>query len=545
MIQDDVSPAYSNDLDGKKGRDVQEVVSLEELDYSNEVFTQDKALARGLKQRHVQMIALVGIFGTGLFLSSGRGLALVGNVGFVVSYVIIGVLVGLNQMANAEISTLMPVTGSNVRHASHFIDESIGFALGWINVYASVLPAELAATAVIMTYWTDLNPALWLSIFGVIIVATNSYKISFYGELEFCFGILKISLVLGLFLVGLVIDLGGVPSQERLGFRYWKETPWNEYFTTGSLGRFLALVKALNSACYSFGGVSAISFFGGESINPRTSIYIAAKRIIYRTCTLYFIAVFVLSLILSSKNPKIVSPTGNAAGSPWVIAIQGAGIKVLPHIINAIVLTSAFSAANLSLVQGSRYLFALAAKKHAPAVFLKTNKRGLPYWGLIFSAAFIPLSYMSCSSSSSTVFDWFQTITSSNLLIGWMSISVNHIAMTRAMKVQGYSRDRLPFKIRFAPQAAWFSLVAFFLIFITAGFSNFLHNNWDTSSFFSSYFVLPLFIVLTLFWKFFKKTKFVTSSQVDLYTLFKDVEDNPEPPIEKVRGWKIITLLWS
>ncbi|KAK6453723.1 uncharacterized protein RJT20DRAFT_151721 [Scheffersomyces xylosifermentans] len=517
----------------------------EELDYSHKVFEQEKALSRGLKQRHIQMLALVGIFGTGLFLSSGRGLALVGNVGFVVSYVIIGVLVGLNQMANAEISTLMPVTGSNIRHASHFIDESVGFALGWINVYNSVIPSELAATAVVMTYWSDVNPAVWITVFGVIIVATNSYKIGFYGELEFCFGIIKILLILGLFLVGLIIDLGGVKSQERLGFRYWKQSPWNEYFTVGSLGRFLALIKALNSACYSFGGVSSISFFAGESINPRTSIYTAAKRIIYRTFSLYLIAVVILSMILSSKDPRIVSPTGNATGSPWVIAIESAGIKVLPDIINAVVLTSAFSAANLGLVQGSRNLFALAAKGQAPKFFLTTNKRGLPYWGLAFCAAFIPLAYMSCSDSSSTVFDWFQSITSSNLLVGWMSISINHIAMTRALKVQGYSRDKLPFKVRFAPEAAWISLIVMFLIFITAGFSNFLKNNWDTASFFSSYFVIPLFIVFGAFWKIFKRTKFIRSSEVDLQTLFRDVEENPEPPLEKLHGWKIATLLWA
>lgn len=155
-----------------------------------------------------------------------------------VAYIFVAFVVGLNQMANAEASTLMLITGSYVRQSEHFIDEALGFALGWINIYAAIVPSELAATAVVMTYWTDINPALWISIFGIIIIATNSYSVRFYDEIEFYLGILKVLLIIGLFFTCLIIDLGGVKGQERLGFRYWKETPWNEYYSTGSWAAF-------------------------------------------------------------------------------------------------------------------------------------------------------------------------------------------------------------------------------------------------------------------------------------------------------------------
>lgn len=520
--------------------DIESVLSEED-----EIFGKEKNLNRGLKQRHIQMLALVGVFGTGLFLSSGSTLYLTGNVGMVVAYLFIGFLVGLNQLANIEISCFMPVTGSSIRHAEHFVDKAYAFALGWIQIYQHVLPAEIAATALIMSYWSDLNPAVWITMFIVIIIAANSYNVRFYGEFEFFFGMLKILLITGLIILSVVINLGGVPNVDRIGFRYWKETPFKAYFTVGTTGKFLAWWKATYSTVYSYGGVSAISFLAGETQNPRRSIYTAGKRIFYRVFVLYMLTVISLTLILSSEDSAISSPTGDAAGSPFVIAIQRSGIKVLPSIINAIVLSSAFSAANLGLVTTSRNLFALASKGQAPKFFLKTNKRGLPYYGMIFTALFLPLAYMSASSLSATVFGWFQNLTSANLLVGWISISINHIALQRALKAQGYTRDDLPYKMPFAHIGAYVLLFFFVILLLTGGFSNFLKGNFDISNFFSRYFSLPFFAILFVFWKFYKKTVFIRPEDVDLASLFKHIEANPEPPAETLRGWKLITLLWS
>lgn len=539
------SEAADNTSADKKQPVTVDVESLTGSD-NNVVFVKEKALSRGLKQRHIQMLSLVGVFGTGLFLSSGSTLYLAGNVGMVLSYLFIGVLVGANQLANIEISCFMPVTGSNVRHGEHFVDKAYGFALGWINVYNSLIPGELAATAVVMNYWSDLNPAVWITVFIVVILAANSYNVRFYGEFEFFFGVLKILLIVGLILLCVIIDLGGVPKVDRIGFRYWKESPFKPYYTTGSTGKFLAFWKASYSAVYSFGGISSISFFGGETQHPRKSIYVAGKRIFYRVFVLYILTVFSLTLILSADDSTIASPTGDSTGSPFVIAIKRAGIKGLPSVINAVVLSSAFSAANLALVQTSRFLFALASKGQAPKIFLKTNKRGLPYYGVIASALFMPLAYMSANTASSTVFGWFQNLTSANLLVGWISISINHISLNRALKAQGYSRDDLPYKMPYAQYGSYISLFGLGLLLLTGGFTNFLNNNFDISSFFSRYFVLPFFAILYVFWKVLKRTKWIRPEDVDLASLFRQIEENPEPPLEtSFKGWKAITILWE
>ncbi|EMG47354.1 DIP5 Dicarboxylic amino acid permease [Candida maltosa Xu316] len=520
--------------------------SKEDIEQSEAIFHHEKSLSEGLSARLIGMISLVGIFGTGLFLSSGGTLATAGPVGMILSYILVGIVVAANQVCAMEVACLMPVTGSNIRHVEHFVDKALGFALGYVNLYSAIIPSELAATSVVMTYWTDLNPAIFISIFGVVLVGINIYKIRWYGEIEFVFGFLKVLLILGLIIVGLVIDLGGAPNNERLGFRYWIHPgPFAEKYGTGSKGRFLAFWKCVSSTVYSFGGVQSIALLAGETKNPRSSIFRASKRILFRVIFLYWLAVFILSLIVPYNDKAIASSNGNASGSAWVIAVQRSGIRVLPHIINAIVLTSALSASSLGIMQASRSLFGLASNGQAPKIFLKVNRHGLPWVGVVFGCVFLPLAYLSISSGSAQVFDWFQNITSSYLLINWIIFAVDHIALHRALKAQGFSRKDLPHTIRGGQYAGPFSLFFSVLFLLTGGFGVFTKGNWKFANFFSSYFIIPLFLGLYVFGKFFWKTKYIKPSEVQLKALFYDVENRPEPPAKKLKGWEYITLLWG
>lgn len=155
--------------------------------------------------------------------SSGGTLATAGPLGMIISYIFVATVIGANQIAVTEVTCLMPITSGYIRHAEHFVDHSLGFAMGICNIYLAVIPTELSAVVLIMTYWTDLSPAVFVTIFGIVIVVINSYNVRWYGEIEFCFGVLKILLVICLIIVGLVIDLGGAPNHDRLGFRYWKD----------------------------------------------------------------------------------------------------------------------------------------------------------------------------------------------------------------------------------------------------------------------------------------------------------------------------------
>lgn len=525
--------------------EVNEIESMDDEEF--EVFGQDrKRLETGLKQRHLGMIALVSTFGTGIFLSSGGVLATAGPLGCFLAYFIVALVVGLNQMCVAECGSLMPTTSATLRNAEQFIDPAWGFAYGWISVWSSVMPGEISAAAVIVSYWTDLSGGIWITIIIVLIYAANSIPIRYYGEIEFGFAMVKIALLLGLIITSIVITSGGGPDHRPIGFQYWRDPgPFVEYITTGSLGKFAGFWKALNGCVYSYGGLQSVPSLAAEVQYPRRTIFTACKRVFYRVSFLMCAAAFCLTLIVPSNNKAIANSTGNAASSPFVVAMNNAGIKVLPHIVNAAVLTSAFSAGNQAIIHGSRLLFALAVKGQAPKVFLRTTRHGIPWIGNLFCAVFMPLAYMNLSDSAADVFNWFQSLSSAKLLFEWMLISANHIFMSRAMKAQGIPRSRLPHTWRYTPIASWISGIASFIFLLTGGYKNFVHGHFLVSSFFSSYFVIPLSIVLYFGWKFWKKTKFLRPEEVELEVLFRDVEDNPEPPAEPLKGWKWLTLIWA
>ncbi|KAI5956045.1 hypothetical protein KGF57_003531 [Candida theae] len=520
--------------------------SKEDIEEANEIFHHENRLSSKLNARLISMIALVAVIGTGLFLSSGGTLHTTGPVGMLISYVFVGTVVAASQICIAEVSCLYPATSSYVAHAEHFVDKALGFSMGVIDIYSAVIPSELAAVSVIMTYWSDINPALWISIFGVVIVAINCYNVKWYGEVEFAFGVLKILLCLGLILVGLIIDLGGVPGQQRLGFHYWKHPgPFAAKYATGSLGKFLGFWKSVNSVVYAFGSIQSISMLAGETEYPRRAIYRAAKRVFYRVFTLYILMVFILSMIVPYSDPIISKPSGTASASPWVRAISLAGIRVLPHIINAVVLTSALSAANLGVIKASRTLYALASKRQLPKLFLKVNRHGLPYIGVAFASCFLPLAYLSVDSSSATVFSWFQNISSSAILFNWIVIAANHIALHRSLKEQGYTRKDLPYTFIGGRYAGFYSLFFSTIFLLTGGFPVFIHGFWDFATFFSAYFVIPLGLVLYVGAKILFKTRYIRPSEAKLKPLFYDVQNRPEPSFPKLKGWRWLTALWA
>lgn len=512
----------------------------------NGVFIDDARLSRGLKQRHIQMIALAGAIGTGLFLSIGGSLAKTGPVGLLIAYLIVGFDVCCTQVVICEVSTLMPVTGSYIRHAAHFVDPALGFAIGWNRVYQSLIggPGEIVAAAVLFQYWSDINSAVWITVCIVLLVISNLGPVKFYGEVEFWLSVLKILLILGLILVGLIIDLGGT-STPRLGFHYWRDPgPFAEFIKTGSLGKFIGFWSVLSSAVYAYGGVNEISVAAGETQDPRHNIPKACKRIFVRILIFYIVLLFVMTLVVPFNDPMIATGSGTAKSSPMVIAIQRAGIRVLPHIINAVIITSAWSAANSGVIGGSRTLYSLAVLGYAPKIFLRTNRWNVPWVALSVKLLFFTLAYMSVSNTAATVFSWFQNLTSSSLLVDWIVMSIDHIYMDKALKSQGYSRTELPWSTKFAPFAAWFALIANIILILTGGFTVFIKGHWNFGSFFSAYFSIPLIFICYIVGKVYLRTPMRDPKQVDLESLFEDVRNNPEN-VPEVKGWQRLNILWG
>ena len=225
-----------------------------------------------------------------------------------------------------------------------------------------------------------INVAAWISLIIVLVVCLNIFAVAIYGEAEFCFASVKIITIVGLIIFAFIIDLGGGPTHDRLGFRYWKHPgAMKEYVALGNEGRFLGLFSTLVNAAFSYGGVEMVAVAAGEAENPRKNIPKAVRRVFWRILFFYVLGSLAIGVLLPYTEPTLLSAIKDskpgAAASPWVIAIYRAGVPVLPSIINAVILTSATSSANAFLYTGSRYLYALAQNGQAPRFFLKCSKR--------------------------------------------------------------------------------------------------------------------------------------------------------------------------
>jgi len=219
----------------------------------------DGVVQRKLKARHVQMIAIGGTIGTGLFIGSGAALSNGGPLGLLLGYAVMGTVVYSMVVALGEMTTLFPVSGSFAHYASRWLDPALGFALGynyWYT-YAITVPTQITAGAIVISYWdTKTNAGVWITVFLVVIVFLNFRAVRYYGEAEFCFSSIKVTTITGLIILGIVLDLGGAPTHDRIGFRYWKDPgPFNQLNgISGAEGRFLAFWATFINAAFSFFG---------------------------------------------------------------------------------------------------------------------------------------------------------------------------------------------------------------------------------------------------------------------------------------------------
>ncbi|KAI4644383.1 hypothetical protein J4E93_006284 [Alternaria ventricosa] len=475
---------------------------------------------RDLGRRHINMIAIAGMVGTGLFLASGQAIATAGPVGALFGYLCMGLIACGVALSAGEMSAFMPVTGGFVRHATKFVQPALGIATGWNFWYTMAItaPAELAAAATLINFWDNsINPAIWYSVFIVIIVVINFCGVKVYGESEVFFAALKILLIIGLIIAGLVVDLGGSPSGDRIGFRYWKNPgPFNEYIVPGNTGKFLGFWSSLISAAYSYANIQVVAIAGAETRNPRVIIPNAIRMTFWRVLIFYVVSIFIVGMLVPFNDPNLGISTGDAQQSPFVIAFQRAGINVLPSIINAIVCTSAFSCGSACVFLASRTLYGLAEDGQAPRVLLRTNRFGTPYLAIGASLIFMPLVYLSLGSNSSVVFGWFVNITTIAGLIGWLVIEITYLRFFYALKVQGISRDRLAYKSPLQPYLAWATGGALVLVILFSGYSVFFPGRWSVGTFLTYYVDIAIFIFLWVAGFCYARSGIIALQDVDL-----------------------------
>ncbi|KAI8634626.1 amino-acid permease inda1 [Xylariaceae sp. FL1651] len=483
------------------------------------IVNKSNALKTDLRSRHMQMIAIGGAIGAGLFISSGSALHSGGPAPLVIGYTIVGIMLLFTMQALGELAVMYPVNGAFYTYIVRFIDPSWGFACGWEYAigWLTVLPFELIAASNTIKYWrSDLDSAIWVTVFLVVLVGIQIFGVRGYGEVEFILSLIKIAACIGFIILGIVINVGGVGDKGYLGAKYWHDPGAFQNGFNGFAGVFVV-------AAFAFGGTELVGLAAAESANPRKSIPLAAKQVFFRIFFFYVVNLFILGLILPANDDRLKMATGsNSRFSPFVIAIEDAGIHVLPSIFNAVITISVISVANSCTYGSTRTMQALAERGMAPKLLSYVDKNGRPLTCIVIQLAFGLLGYLADAPNGGGVkaFNWLLALSGLAYFFVWGSCCLAHIRFRMAWKAQGRDFREIPYQ---APLGVWGSWIGFFLIWVCliATFYNALYPTPDATpdaqTFFSGYLAAFVVIALYLFWK-------VWSRDWRLYIKLQDID---------------------
>ncbi|MDJ0474361.1 aromatic amino acid transporter AroP [Pantoea eucalypti] len=405
---------------------------------------QGEALKRGLKNRHIQLIALGGAVGTGLFLGSASVIESAGPA-VILGYAIAGFIAFLIMRQLGEMVVEEPVAGSFSHFAYKYWGNFAGFASGWNYwvLYVLVAMAELTAVGKYVQFWWPDFPT-WASaaLFFVMINAINLTNVKVFGEMEFWFAIIKVVAVIGMILFGGWLLFSGHAGPQATVRNLWEQ---GGFFPHGIGG----LVTVMAIIMFSFGGLELVGITAAEADNPEVSIPKATNQVLWRILIFYIGSLAVLlSLIPWTRVTSEVSP--------FVFIFHELGDAMVANALNVVILTAALSVYNSCVYCNSRMLFGLAQQGNAPKALLKVDRRGVPVLTILVSAVATALCVLINYLMPGEAFGLLMSLVVSALVINWAMISLAHLKFRRKKDQQGVTTR---FKALLYPAGNWICLI--------------------------------------------------------------------------------------
>ncbi|KAJ5835284.1 hypothetical protein N7447_001310 [Penicillium robsamsonii] len=493
-------------------------------------------LKRQLKSRHLQMIAIGGIIGPGLLVSSGKALHEGGPAGALISFSLVGIIVFFVMQSLGEMATLLPVTGSFTEYAERFIDDSLAFALGWAYWYlwVTVLANEYNAISLVIGYWTDVVPQWgWILIFWVMFLTLSNLGILAYGEMEFWLSLIKVLALIVFFILAICISAGGI-GPRSIGFEYW-HAPGAFADSINGVAKTFVVAGTL------YAGTEMVGVTAGESANPAKAVPKAIKQVFWRILIFYVGTIFFIGMLIPWNDKRLLGTSSKTASSPLTISLEDAGILPAAHLINALIVISVISAGNSSLYVASRTLLFLSRNGKAPKFIGRTNRLGVPWVGLVLTNVFACIVFLEQSSSAGRVYSALITLSGVATFIVWSVIGVAHIRFRQALVAQGEDPSKLPFQALFYPYGTYLSLAANVFLVFFQGYTCFL-NPFSSTDFVINYILIPVFVLFVIAYKFWNKTRVVRLEDMDIWTGRREhVEfEEPESPQKAAKWWSRI-----
>lgn len=334
----------------------------------------NKKMKRNLSARHISMMAIGGCIGTGIFMASGSVVSQTGSYGAMLSYIIVGIVMYFLMASLGELASFYPVSGSFISYSTRFIDPSLGFTLGWLYsiLWIMIIGVDILTLTKVLKFWELFRsiPTFALCIvFLIIMYIINLVSTKLFGEIEYWLTIIKVAAVIAFLVVGALIILGVTGSTS--GFSQFTENK------TGTATGLLGFFGILSTVAFSFGGTESVAVTSGESQEPSKTMPKAVNQVFWRILIFYIATMFVISSTLSVKDERLLD-SSNINASPFTIVFQNAGLNYAATIMNAVIVTSVFSAANVGLYMASRQLFSLSTSKYAPKALSKLNGKSIP-----------------------------------------------------------------------------------------------------------------------------------------------------------------------
>ncbi|KAJ5550233.1 hypothetical protein N7535_001829 [Penicillium sp. DV-2018c] len=485
-------------------------------------------LKRQLKSRHLQMIAIGGIIGPGLLVSSGNALHEGGPAGALISFSLVGIIVFFVMQSLGEMATLIPVTGSFTEYAERFIDDSLAFALGWAYWYlwVTVLANEYNAISLVIGYWTDAVPQWgWILIFWVMFLTLSNLGILAYGEMEFWLSLIKVLALIVFFILAIIISAGGI-GPRATGFKYWHNPG-------GFADSINGVAKTFVVAGTLYAGTEMVGITAGESKNPSKAVPKAIRQVFWRILIFYVGTIFFIGMLIPWNDDRLLGSTSKTASSPLTISLADAGILPAAHLINALIVISVISAGNSSLYVASRTVLFMSRNGKAPKFIGRTNRLGVPWVGLVFTNVFACIVFLGQSSSAGRVYSALITLSGVATFIVWSVIGVAHIRFRKALVAQGEDPSKLPYQAVFYPWGTYLSLAANVFLIFFQGYTCFL-NPFSATDFVINYILIPVFVLFVVIYKFWNETRLVKLEEMDIWTGRREHVDVGE--IQTVKG---------
>ncbi|RSL50116.1 Amino-acid permease inda1 [Fusarium floridanum] len=501
-------------------------------------------LDRSMKKRHLHMIAIGGSIGAGFFVGSGGALTKGGPGSVFLCFCIAGVMIFHVVHALGELAVMYPVSGGFYTYSTRFIDPSWGFAMGWNYVFqwVIVLPLELTVCSFTVQYWNkDINEAVWISVFWVVIIFVNIFGTLGYAEEEFWSSLFKLAAIVIFMIVAVILICGGGPSHGKFdtyqGAKLWYDPGAFQNGFRGFCGVFV-------TAAFSFAGTELVGLAAAESQNPAKALPGAIKQVFWRITLFYIVGLTLVGMLVSSKDGRLLNSENpyKDGTSPFVLAAKDAGLKGYDSFMNLVICISVVSLGVSCVYGGSRTLTALAEQGYAPKFFTYVDRSGRPLMSVIFNLIWGALAYVVLASSGSVVFDWLLAVSALAALFTWGSICFAHIRFRTAWARQGRSIDQIPFQ---ACGGIYGSYMGLFLCFIILAAQIFVaiappgkKGTGTAEDFFKACLAIPVVLVFWIAGFIWKRTGWLTIDQLDLDTGLREHDwDSINAYRAKVASW--------